>query len=190
VQRLQDQAEGEKYIKWVNEFSDSYNNERYTHIDVGGRKTKPQGMFPKVVDSSRNILAQHEEMNRSNEVNNLNANTIEVENPVKDHNSSIDLRKKSGLEQSSFSKNLDLSSPARLREKYKHKYVEQLNQQLAEKKARKALEKQMDPREKIINQKYMQELIDNRKTGHNPILRSNGMLNFEMGRVVSFHTLI
>jgi len=106
-----------KYMQWVNEFSDNYNNERYQIYENGGRKGTTNGFSP-LFKSNGKISLTLNGQNSSDYMNNSG--------PFAD----ADQRSFGSNENSQNSSLLNNKS---LREKYKNKYVEELNQQIAEK---------------------------------------------------------
>lgn len=157
LQRMADDVDGKKYIEWVNEFSDKYNNESFQIYENTAKRFVNQAKL--TID-----------------------NTLPPESPLVKNGYGGDGR---NFERSpSFKSEVSIKEQTgglsnslnhdQLREKYKKEYVKQLNQQLAEKKIRKKLERQMDPQDRMMNQQYILSLLDKKKVLNNPILNCSG----------------
>ncbi|CAI2361248.1 unnamed protein product [Moneuplotes crassus] len=172
MEKVKDIEDGKKYFKWVNDFAENYNHERFKIYEKGDKTSSisPHNKNRKFCLNSANS----NELGSSNYSNNANGYN------QKNQDSNISIRTGSDAVYEDVFKN-DYTSGKVLREKFKHKYIEDLNQQLEEKKLRKQREKLMDPREKIMNQKYMTDLANGKDANPNPIL-SNSHLKMKLDR--------
>lgn len=157
MEKIKDIDDGKRYIKWVNEFSDNYNHERLKVYEKGDR-------------SISNSPHNHTGLLNSNSasMNELNSSGFSE----KGMSSNISIKNKPDRIYEDIFKN-DFTSGKVLREKFKNKYINDLNQQLEQKKIQKQRENLMDQREKVLNQKYITDLKGKRNIDPNPILSTS-----------------
>lgn len=129
-EKEKDIEDGKKYMQWVNEFSDNYNNERYTIYENGGRKgiTNELSPFSKKMKQNGNnsTLPEPNSNGYGGKLGLLGK---------------YDQRSYNSIDKSQVN---NLINNNIFREKYKNQYVKELNQQIIEKKARKKKELLMD----------------------------------------------
>lgn len=186
-----DNKDGEKYIKWVNEFSDKINGERLKIYETNERKTMNKSFRggPNQVSPTKNPLGDlgSREKERS-------LSPAGYQNYGTSKGSSKDLNQHDSqgslvpngsnfrIQQRHQSEFMDKD---KLREKFKSDYVQYLNQQILEKRMRKEQERQMDPRDKELNKKYIEALREKKEINHNPILSGVATGNLAVLRNVS-----
>ena len=171
VQRHAEDVEGKEYIKWVNNFDDTYNKERFKIFENTSRKSLNQNGNPSEVELPSVRVSDH-------------SSGIQTDNnPIENGFNKISLSSHNGTP--THYKNGQRMSHIQLREKFKQEYVKELNQQLEEKKIRKQKEKQMDPIDKQINQQYISLLLQKKLTDRNPILNISGNSPMNKSRSVN-----
>jgi hypothetical protein len=143
LQRMADDVDGKKYIDWVNDFSDKYNNESFQIYENSAKRFINQSKL--TID---NTLPPGSPL-----IENGYGREAKIFERSPTNKSEISIKERNGGLSNSLNHD-------QLREKYKKEYVKQLNQQLAEKKIRKKLEKQMVPQDRMMNQQYILSLID------------------------------